>query len=203
MQRRVINRLSIGPITVALALAWGAGPVAQAQSAAPPEECDWAPEPGISFVQARLQEPPDCVMEEPTPQISQPELPGADARAVKPDCSAAAGPARNDKKVVLRKPCHELDDREMDGTCGGLTGSFDMTQSGNMVLNDNSAQSISLSGQAQQNMSSVVNITSIDSTISVMLNLNVNINSTVGTVNQGNTGTQNTGVQNALTTVHP
>jgi hypothetical protein len=85
----------------------------------------------------------------------------------------------------------EMNDREMDGVAGGITGSFDMTDSGDMMLNDSSVQSISLTDQAQQNMSSLVNILSINSTIQVMLNLNVNINSTVGTVNQGNTGTQN------------
>ena len=105
--------------------------------------------------------------------------------------------------VATRKHGHEMEDGEMDGTCGGITGSFDLTQSGNLTLNDNSVTSVALSGQAQQNLSSMVNIISIESTISVMLNLNVNINSTVGTVNQGNTGTQNTGVQNTLTTVHP
>jgi hypothetical protein len=91
--------------------------------------------------------------------------------------------------MALAQP-REMDDREMDGVSGGITGSFDMTQSGNMSLNDNSIQSISLSDQAQQNLSSLVNILSINSTIQVMLNLNVNINSSVGTVNQGNNGTQ-------------
>ena len=115
-----------------------------------------------------------------------------------------APPARNEPQMVTtRKHSREMGDNEMDGTCGGITGSFDMTQSGNLTLNDNSVTSVALSGQAQQNLSSVVNIISIESTVSVMLNLNVNINSTVGTVNQGNTGTQNTGVQNTLTTVHP
>ena len=113
-------------------------------------------------------------------------------------------PAPARKELAMHKRCREMDDREMDGMCGGITGSFDMTQSGNLTLNDNSNQSISMSDQAQQNLSSMVNITSINSTISVMLNLNVNINSTVGTVNQGNTGTQNTGVQNSTTLVsHP
>ncbi len=46
--------------------------------------------------------------------------------------------------------------------------------------------SISLSGSAQQNLSSVVNINAVNSTISVLLNLNVNLNSTVGTVMQSN-----------------
>ena len=84
----------------------------------------------------------------------------------------------------------EMNDREMDAVSGGITGSFDMTQSGNMLLTDNSVQSISLSDQAQQNLSSLVNILAINSTIQVMMNINVNINSSVGTLNQGNTGTQ-------------
>lgn len=46
--------------------------------------------------------------------------------------------------------------------------------------------SISLSDNAQQNLNSLVNITAVNSTISVLLNLNVNINSTVGTVTQSN-----------------
>lgn len=46
--------------------------------------------------------------------------------------------------------------------------------------------SISLSGNAQQNLSSVININAVNSTISVLLNLNVNLNSTVGTVMQSN-----------------
>jgi len=116
----------------------------------------------------------------------------------------ATRPARSEPPLVAnRKHGREMEDREMDGTCGGITGSFDMTQSGNLTLNDNSVTTLSLSGQAQQNLSSMVNIISIESTISVMLNLNVNINSTVGTVNQGNTGTQNTGVQNTLVPGHP
>jgi hypothetical protein len=94
-------------------------------------------------------------------------------------------------KVGDSTQSREMNDREMDGIAGGITGTFDMTDSGDMMLNDASVQSISLTEQAQQGMSSLVNILSINSTIQVMLNLNVNINSTVGTVNQGNTGTQN------------
>lgn len=45
---------------------------------------------------------------------------------------------------------------------------------------------LSLSGSAQQNLSSVININAVNSTISVLLNLNVNLNSTVGTVMQSN-----------------
>lgn len=45
---------------------------------------------------------------------------------------------------------------------------------------------LSLSGSAQQNLSSVISINAVNSTISVLLNLNVNLNSTVGTVMQSN-----------------
>lgn len=45
---------------------------------------------------------------------------------------------------------------------------------------------LSLNGNAQQNLSSLVNINAVNSNINVLLNLNVNINSTVGTVTQSN-----------------
>jgi hypothetical protein len=45
---------------------------------------------------------------------------------------------------------------------------------------------LSLNGSAQQNLSSLVNINAVNSTINVLLNLNVNINSTVGTITQSN-----------------
>jgi len=46
--------------------------------------------------------------------------------------------------------------------------------------------SLSLNGNAQQNLSSLVNINAVNSKINVLLNLNVNINSTVGTLTQSN-----------------
>ena len=45
---------------------------------------------------------------------------------------------------------------------------------------------LSLNGSAQQNLSSLVNINAVNSKINVLLNLNVNINSTVGTLTQSN-----------------
>lgn len=48
------------------------------------------------------------------------------------------------------------------------------------------AGSLTINGQAQQNLSSLVNITAVNSAINVLLNLNVNMNSTVGTVMQSN-----------------
>jgi hypothetical protein len=46
--------------------------------------------------------------------------------------------------------------------------------------------SLTLDGAAQQNLSSLVNINAVNSRINVLLNLNVNMNSTVGTVTQSN-----------------
>jgi hypothetical protein len=46
--------------------------------------------------------------------------------------------------------------------------------------------SLNLSGNAQQNLSSLININAVNSTINVLLNLNININSTVGTILQSN-----------------
>jgi hypothetical protein len=45
---------------------------------------------------------------------------------------------------------------------------------------------LSLNGQAQQNLTSLVNINAVNSNVNVLLNLNVNINSTVGTITQTN-----------------
>ncbi len=46
--------------------------------------------------------------------------------------------------------------------------------------------SINLSGSAQQNLSSLININAVNSPINVLLNLNININSTIGTILQSN-----------------
>jgi hypothetical protein len=46
--------------------------------------------------------------------------------------------------------------------------------------------SITLNGNAQQNLSSLINLNAVNSKINVLLNLNVNINSTVGTIIQSN-----------------
>ena len=227
MQGSFINRFLIRTSAIALVLMWTGVPLAQAQPREPQEECDLAPAPSGAPSPTQCADLPEECALAPVPadlffQSQPPELPGLDVPKVRPNppiCQSGPGeesrnikrehssdsaPARNHKELVMRKPCHEMDDREMDGMCGGLTGSFDITGNGNMTMNDNSTQSLSLSGQAQQNLNSLVNITSINSTISVLLNLNVNINSTVGTVNQGNTGTQNTGVQNTVTQIsHP
>jgi len=213
MQGSFVKWVLIGTIAVVLTLAWAVIPLAQAEpcemqegcdlAPAPAdllaqtqpqetqEECELAPVPAVSLAQGQPQEMQNFGLKAmlPNPQACQSER-SAESQNISSERSRGSAPTRNDNKLVMHKPCRELDDCEMDGVCGGITGSFDMTQSGNMNLTDNSVQSIALNGQAQQNLSSLVNILSINSTISVMMNLNVNINSTVGTVNQGNTGTQ-------------
>ena len=47
-----------------------------------------------------------------------------------------------------------------------------------------------MSGQAQQNLNALVNIAAVNSSVQVLMNLNVNINSRVGSVSQGNGGLQ-------------
>jgi hypothetical protein len=49
-----------------------------------------------------------------------------------------------------------------------------------------SQSTLTLNGQAQQNLSSLININAVSSNVNVLLNLNVNINSTVGTLTQTN-----------------
>jgi hypothetical protein len=59
-------------------------------------------------------------------------------------------------------------------------------QAPNNVTQNTTNGTINLSGNAQQYMSSLVSINAVNSTINVLLNLNININSTVGTILQSN-----------------
>ena len=65
-----------------------------------------------------------------------------------------------------------------------------VSSSGSLALQGSSINSttgtLSISGNAQQNLSSLVNINAVNSKINVLMNLNVNINSTVGTLTQSN-----------------
>ena len=64
------------------------------------------------------------------------------------------------------------------GTLAVLTGPLTGTTQNQSTL--------TLNGQAQQNLSSLININAVNSNINVLLNLNVNLNSTVGTITQTN-----------------
>ena len=62
------------------------------------------------------------------------------------------------------------------GTMAILTGPLTGTNIGSLTLN----------GDAQQNLSSLVNINAVNSNVNVLLNLTVNMNSTIGTLTQSN-----------------
>jgi hypothetical protein len=53
-------------------------------------------------------------------------------------------------------------------------------------INGTTMGTLSINGNAQQNLSSLVNINAVNSKVNVLLNLNVNINSTVSTLTQSN-----------------
>ena len=73
-------------------------------------------------------------------------------------------------------------------TANGLVSGIGslVVQAPNSTTTNTTVGSINLSGNAQQNMSSLININAVNSAINVLLNLNVNINSTVGTIQQSN-----------------
>ncbi len=45
-----------------------------------------------------------------------------------------------------------------------------------------------MSGQAQQNLTALVNVAAVNSSVQVLMNLNVSVNSRVSAVSQGNAG---------------
>jgi hypothetical protein len=63
------------------------------------------------------------------------------------------------------------------------TGSLAVQSGG---VNNTNVGIISINGNAQQNLSSLINLNAVNSKINVLMNLNVNINSTVGTLTQSN-----------------
>ncbi len=71
-------------------------------------------------------------------------------------------------------------------TANGLVSSAGTLALQSGPLTGTSMSTLSLNGNAQQNLSSLININAVNSKINVLLNLNVNINSTVGTLTQAN-----------------
>jgi len=73
-------------------------------------------------------------------------------------------------------------------TANGLVSGIGslVVQPASSTTNNTTTGTVNLGGNAQQNLSSLININAVNSTINVLLNLNVNINSTVGTILQSN-----------------
>ena len=116
-----------------------------------------------------------------------------------------AAPRAHDKTVTKAKP---LSDAALDQvTAGSVTAGISegvvrfagqtptpnglVSSTGSLALQSgplagNTMGTLSLNGNAQQNLSSLVNINAVNSKINVLLNLNVNINSTVSTLTQSN-----------------
>ena len=64
-----------------------------------------------------------------------------------------------------------------------VDGSFSLVDSADISM----LTGLLLSGGAQENLSSLININAVNSTINVLLNLNINIDSNVENLNQSNT----------------
>jgi Putative integral membrane protein (DUF2391) len=71
-------------------------------------------------------------------------------------------------------------------TANGLVTSTGSLAIQTAPLSGTTLSSLTLNGNAQQNLSSLININAVNSKINVLLNLNVNINSTVGSIVQSN-----------------
>ena len=71
-------------------------------------------------------------------------------------------------------------------TANGLVTSNGTLAVQNSPLTGMTMGTLTLSGNAQQNLNSIININAVNSKVNVLLNLNVNINSTVGSVLQSN-----------------
>lgn len=73
-------------------------------------------------------------------------------------------------------------------TANGLVSGIGslMVQPSSSSTTTNNTGSINLTGSAQQNLSSLVNINAVNSTINVLLNLNISINSTIQSITQAN-----------------
>jgi len=71
-------------------------------------------------------------------------------------------------------------------TANGLVSSSGSLALQSGPIGGTTTGTLNLNGNAQQNLSSLVNINAVNSKVNVLLNLNVNINSTVGTLTQSN-----------------
>jgi hypothetical protein len=71
-------------------------------------------------------------------------------------------------------------------TANGLVSSTGSLALQSSPIASSTMGTLSLNGNAQQNLSSLVNINAVNSKINVLLNLNININSTVSTLTQSN-----------------
>ncbi len=85
----------------------------------------------------------------------------------------------------------EMSDAEMDAVHAGESPALAADEPvATTTIFDYSQHTVTLADQAQQNLTSLVNIVAVNSAVQVMLNINVAIDSNVGSVTQGNNGSQ-------------
>ncbi len=81
-----------------------------------------------------------------------------------------------------------MDEQTKSGTPISASGTLDVLQNAQDI---NQANLLSLSDAAQQNLQALVSVNAVDSLVQVLVNMNVNINSTVDIIEQTNQALQN------------
>lgn len=81
-----------------------------------------------------------------------------------------------------------MDEQTKSGTPISASGTLDVLQNTQDI---NHANLLSLSDSAQQNLQALVSVNAVDSLVQVLVNMNVNINSTVDIIEQTNQALQN------------
>lgn len=80
-----------------------------------------------------------------------------------------------------------MDEQTKNGTPISASGTLDVLQKTQQMSQSN----LSLSDSAQQNLQAFININAVESAVQVLVNMTVNIGSTVGIIEQANNALQN------------
>jgi len=80
-----------------------------------------------------------------------------------------------------------MDEQTKSGIPVSASGTLDIVQH----TQDITQSTLSLSDSAQQNLQALVSVNAVDSLVQVLVNMTVNINSTVGVIEQANQALQN------------
>ncbi|MBC8211170.1 MAG: hypothetical protein H8E21_08875 [Gammaproteobacteria bacterium] len=92
------------------------------------------------------------------------------------DSIYAGGVIENNDNIVTRIPFHIVNKHAtVDGDAVVIPGSSNQT-SGSLMIQDG----------AQSHLNSMININAVNSPVEVLLNLNININSKIGSIEQNN-----------------
>jgi len=90
--------------------------------------------------------------------------------------AGSVDPAYESEEALTRIPFHYTSGKgKIDGEVFVLP-----------MANYNNLSSLQLTDNAQSNLRSLINVNAVNSPVQILLNLNINVNSTIGTVNQLN-----------------